>query len=124
MATIIHFDMGADDPERAKKFYQELFGWKFTLLPGPMNYHLIETTGLNGEKGVGGGMAKRENPQQTGITNFIGVVSLDESSKKVTESGGKIIQPKQTLSGWGYLAVCLDTENNVFGLFQEDPDAK
>lgn len=123
MSTIIHFDISAENPERAKAFYEKLFGWKIQPLPGPMNYYLIETTDLKGEKGIGGGMAKRENPQQTGINNFMGVASIDESAKQVIELGGKIIQPKQAVPGWGYLALCMDTENNVFGLFQEDTNA-
>ena len=40
MATIIHFDVSADNPMRAKGFYEKLFDWKFELLPGPMNYYL------------------------------------------------------------------------------------
>lgn len=124
MATIVHFDISAENVERAKKFYQEIFDWKFISMSGPMNYTLIETKDLNGEKSVGGGMAKRENLEQTGITNFMGVISLDESVKKVIELGGRITQQKQVVPGWGYMAVCMDTENNAFGLFQEDVNAK
>lgn len=124
MATIVHFDISAENVERAKKFYHEMFDWKFIAMPEPMNYTLIETNDLKGEKSVGGGMAKRENPQQTGMINFMGVISLDESVKKVIELGGKITQQKQTVPGWGYMAACMDTENNAFGLFQEDVNAK
>lgn len=124
MATIVHFDLSADNPERAKKFYEELFSWKFNLLPGPMNYYLIETKDLQGNTGIGGGLSKRENPEQNGINNFIGVASIDESLKKVTELGGKVIQPKQPIPGWGALALCMDTENNIFGLFEETNNSK
>jgi len=124
MAAIIHFDLSADNLIRAKEFYEKLFDWSFQLLPGPMNYYLIETKDLQGKSGVGGGMSKRENPTQVGITNFFGVASIDQSVRKVEELGGKVIQPKQVLPGWGYLAVCLDTENNSIGLFQEDKNIK
>ena len=124
MATIVHFDISADEPDRAKKFYEALFGWKIALLPGPMNYHLIETTDLAGQQSIGGGISKRENPQQTGIVNYIGVPSIDESTLKVKNNGGQLIQAKQTIPGWGYLALCVDTENNTFGLFQEDKNAR
>jgi uncharacterized protein len=118
MATIVHFDLSADDPDRAGKFYSDLFGWKFTLLPGPMHYYLIGTSDLNGNPGPGGGMSKRTEPGQ-GIVNFIGVSSIDQSLEKVKQLGGKIIQDKQPVPGYGTLAVCLDTENNPFGLFEE-----
>jgi len=41
MPTIVHFDLPADDVERAKKFYEKLFDWKFDKVPMP--YYLIET---------------------------------------------------------------------------------
>ena len=123
MPTIVHFDISADDIKRAKKFYEELFNWKIELLPGPVEYYLIETTTLNGERGVGGGMAKRNKPDDK-ITNFVGVNSVDEYTARVEKLGGKVIESKWPVSGWGYLAVCLDTENNVFGLWEEDKNAK
>lgn len=93
------------------------------MVPGPVLYYLIETTDLNGEKAVGGGMAKRDRSEQN-ITNFIGVDSIDEYINKIEQLGGKIIESKHVVSGWGYLAVCLDTENNVFGLWEENRKAK
>lgn len=120
MATLVHFDLSADDPVRAKKFYEELFDWKFEILTGPTNYYLIETKDLEGKPGIGGGMSKRQAPQQAGITNFIGVKSIDDSVKKVLKLGGQIVQPKQVLPGWGFLALCKDTEDNVFGLFSAE----
>lgn len=120
MATIIHFDISVDDTNRARAFYETLFEWKFTLLPGPPEYFLIETKNLDGKAGIGGGMAKREGPQPATITNFIGVASLDITLEKVKMLGGKVIQHRQSVPGWGYLAVCTDTENNTFGLFEQE----
>ena len=124
MPTIVHFDIAADDPERAKKFYTKLFGWKMETPPGPpMEYYLIETTTLEGEEGVAGGLGKREAPEQK-ITNFVGVPSVDEYLAKVEKLGGKIVAPKMAVPGWGYLASCMDTENNMFGLWEEDEKAE
>ena len=121
--SIIHFDIPADNPERAKNFYSEIFGWKIEKLPGPLEYYMIETTYLNGEQGIGGGMAKREMPDQR-ITNFIEVPSVDEYIVKIEKLGGKVVEPKTVLPEWGYLAVCLDTENNLFGIWEENENAK
>jgi predicted enzyme related to lactoylglutathione lyase len=123
MPTISHFDVAVDDVERAIKFYKELFGWKFTQPPGPIPYHLIETEDSDGKPGVGGGLGKRELPEQR-ISVYIGVDSVDRYSANVEKLGGKIVQPKMTVPGWGYLAICLDTENNTFGLWQDDTNAK
>ncbi len=86
MATFVHFDMSVDDPERAKRFYRELFDWEFEDLPPAMNYYLIHTKGLDGKEGLGGGMAKRETPDQ-GSTNFIGVKSIDDICKRIEQLG-------------------------------------
>ncbi len=123
MPTIVHFDVAADDPTRAKKFYEGLFGWKMDNPPGMTDYYLIETQDLNGESGVGGGLGKRGEPGQR-ITSYIGVDSVEEYTAKVEKLGGKMVQRKMTVPGWGYLAICLDTEDNMFGLWQEDKNAK
>ena len=123
MPTIVHFDVATDDPERAKKFYEALFDWKMESPPGMTDYFLIETTDLEGNRGVGGGLGKRGEPSQR-ITSYIGVSSIEEYVAKVEKLGGKVIQSKMTVPGWGYLAICFDTEDNMFGLWQEDKDAK
>jgi predicted enzyme related to lactoylglutathione lyase len=126
MPTIVHFEVPADDVERSRKFYSDLFGWKMEKWPGMesgMEYWIINTTDNEGSKAVGGGMMKRQNPQQ-GITNFIDVTSVDEYSAKVQSLGGKIVAPKQAVPTMGYFAVCLDTENNTFGIWETNPNAK
>jgi predicted enzyme related to lactoylglutathione lyase len=123
MANIVHFDLPVDDLERAKKFYSELFDWKIEKAPGPIEYYFIETTDEKGNKGLGGGMAKRGSPEQR-ITNYISVDSVDEYMKKVEDHGGKIIGEKMTVPGFGFLAVCQDTEQNTFGLWEVDTRAK
>lgn len=120
MPTLVHFDISADNLERAKKFYKELFGWSIHSMPGFSDYFEIETTDLNGKNGVGGGLTKRDQKQQKGITNFIGVNSIDETIEKVVLFGGTVIQPKQIIPGYGCLAVCSDTEDNIIGLFEEN----
>jgi len=123
MATIAHFDIPVDNVERAKRFYESLFDWTIEKTPGEMPYWFIGTTDLNGQKSVGGGMAKREKAGQQ-ITNFIGVRSIAECLERVKDLGGDVLQPKTPIPGWGHLAVCLDTEGNTFGLWEEDQKTK
>ena len=118
MATVIHFDISANNLERAKIFYQKLFGWKIEkFTESPQDYYLIETQTATGEKGITGGIALREKDYQK-ITNFIQVDSINESIEKVKELGGQIIEPKTTIPTVGYIAGCKDTENNIFGLIE------
>lgn len=123
MATIVHFDVPAEDIQRAKIFYEKLFEWKIEPVPGPMEYYNIFTHDENGKESIGGGMGKRGQPEQK-ITNYIGVPSIDEYIKRVQDIGGKIIMPKTTIPGFGYLATFLDTEGNTLGLWETDPNAK
>ena len=116
MPTICHFNIPVDDIERARAFYSDLFGWKIEKLPGPMEYYNIDTSTMD-QEGVGGGMAMRDDPQE-GIVNYIDVSSVDDHCAKVTQLGGKVVVPKMPIPGFGFLAVCLDTENNVFGLWE------
>ena len=122
MPRIIHFDIPADDPARAQKFYQDTFGWKFDKWNGPMEYWMIKT-GDDKQPGINGGLAKRM-PGQLGATNTIDVPSIDEFTKKIQSKGGKVIVPKMAIPGVGYFAQCLDTEGNIFGIIQMDQNAK
>ena len=123
MATIVHFDLPADDPERAKTFYTSLFGWRFALAPGWEDFYFITTSASDGSPGVGGGLGKRGAPGQN-ITNYIGVPSVDSCLGDVVRLGGKVLLRKTAVQKFGYLAVCEDTEGNTFGLWEEDPGAK
>jgi len=123
MTTIVHFDVPAEDLKRAKIFYEKLFEWKIEPVPGPMEYYNIVTKDENGKEGIGGGMGKRGQPEQK-ITNYIGVSSIDEYVKKVQDLGGRIIMPKTTIPGFGYLATFLDSEGNTLGLWETDSSAQ
>jgi len=117
MTSIVHFEIPADDIQRAKTFYSDLFGWRMESMPG-MDYTMIDTFGA-----PGGGMMKRMHPEQQ-IINYIGVPSVDEYAAKAEKLGGKIIVPKMAVPGMGYFVVCLDTENNAFGIWEIDMKAK
>jgi predicted enzyme related to lactoylglutathione lyase len=127
MPTIVHFEIPADDVERSKKFYSDLFGWKIEIWPGSTvddkEYWMITTTDEKGNKALGGGMMKRQMSQHQN-TNFIDVESVDEYSSKVQQLGGKVAVPKMSVPGMGYLAYCLDTENNSFGIWETNESAK
>ncbi len=121
MPRVIHFEVAADDPDRAVKFYQNLFGWKIDKWDGPQDYWLV-TTGAKKEPGIDGAIMRRM-PGMTTI-NTVDVSSVDEFTQKVVAAGGKVVMPKDTIPGVGYFAYCADTEGNVFGMMQNDPSAR
>ncbi len=122
MATVVHIDVPADDTGRAKKFYEQLFGWKFEAWPG-MDFYLFSSTNLDGTPGVGGGMGKRMDPAQR-MMNYYGVGSIEEVMKQVKKFGGKVVSQKMAVPGFGYMVTCADTEGNPFGLWEENKAAK
>jgi predicted enzyme related to lactoylglutathione lyase len=121
MPSIVWFEIPADNVERAKKFYGDLFDWKIERLPGPQEYWHINTGG--GDDTPDGGLMKRQQPQQ-GITSYVGVSSVDESAAKVEKLGGKICRPKTAVPEMGYFVTCQDPENNMFALWEKNESAK
>jgi predicted enzyme related to lactoylglutathione lyase len=83
-----------------------------------MDYMIIDTYGA-----PGGGMMKRMHLDLQ-ITEYIGVPSVDEYSAKVEKLVGKIIVPKRAIPVMGYFVICMDTENNAFGIWEMNPTAK
>jgi predicted enzyme related to lactoylglutathione lyase len=120
MPRVVHFEISADDPERAVAFYTSVFGWSVTKWPGPKDYWLVKTG--EGTPGIDGGIFKRMGP--VGHVNSIDVPSVDEYVAKVEAAGGKVAMPKMAIPGVGWLAYCQDTEGSIFGLHQPDRNAK
>jgi predicted enzyme related to lactoylglutathione lyase len=121
MARVVHFELAADDPERAVQFYEKVFGWKIQKWDGPQDYWLA-TTGEQGTPGIDGAIMRRD-PGLPPTVNTIDVEQLDDSIAKVTSNGGKVVVPRMTLPNVGYFAYCQDTEGNTFGMMQNDPAA-
>jgi predicted enzyme related to lactoylglutathione lyase len=121
MPRPIHFDISADDPERAVAFYGNVFGWKFDKWDGPMEYWMVQT-GENGEPGIDGGLSRRSENSGP-VMNTIGVPDADVYVAKITGQGGTIVMPKSAIPGVGWFVAATDTEGNAFGLMQSDPNA-
>ena len=121
MSRVTHFEIPADNPERAIKFYKKVFGWKIEKWDGPIEYWLI-MTGPEDEPGIDGGLARREDPD-TVVENIIDVKDLDQSIKEVEANGGTIVRPKMAVPGVGWMAYFIDTEGNIFGMMETDLQA-
>ena len=121
MPRVVHFEIPVDDPERAASFYERVFAWKIAKWDGPEDYWMI-TTGEADQPGINGGFQKRVGQGVT--TNTIDVPSVDAYVSQVVKAGGKVALPKMAVPGVGYLAYCIDTEGNVFGMMESDESAK
>jgi len=121
MPRVVHFELQADDPERASGFYTAVFGWDIKKWKGPMDYWLV-TTGPKDGPGIDGAIMRRMSPGGSTI-NTIAVEDLDAAVRKLTKAGGKVITQKQTIPGVGLFCYCADTEGNTIGLLQSDMKA-
>lgn len=122
MDKVVHFEIPADNLERAQGFYRQAFGWALNSVPG-MGYTLVQTTesgkdGSPAEPGaINGGMLARQAP----ITNpviTVQVDSIDDSIKQIEKLGGRVVRGKQPVGDMGFAAYFRDTEGNVVGLWQ------
>jgi uncharacterized protein len=120
MARVIHFELTADDPERLVAFYTDVFGWKAHKFGGPVDYWLVSTG--EGSPGIDGGVRRRQ-PEDPNTINTLGVEDLDAAVEKVTAAGGKVVMPRDTVHGVGYLAYCQDPQGTMFGMMQSDESA-
>jgi predicted enzyme related to lactoylglutathione lyase len=114
--SVVHFEIFASDVERARKFYERVFGWRFEV-GGPPDFYLI-TTGDDQDPGLTHGLiAKRRAPAAEGSLNAfrvtIAVRSLAESMAAIEAAGGKLRSPATLVPEVGQVAEFADTEGNV-----------
>ena len=123
MDSIVHFEIPADDPQRAREFYSKAFGWEVTPMP-EMNYTMISTApsdenGMPTKIGmINGGMPKRGQPIDQ-IVVTVNVQSIDDALTRVEKLGGKRVGDKMAVGDMGWSAYFKDTEGNVVGLWQQ-----
>ncbi len=55
-----------------------------------------------------------------GFVSIVAVDSIDDILGKIEKFGGKIMQPKMNVPKVGWLAYCMDTEGNMFGVLQPE----
>ena len=121
--NLSHFAIECDDVERAKRFYEAVFGWRIQAW-GPPDYYQI-FTGTAEQPGILGDLRTRREPLAgTGCRGFeatINVASLADIMAAVEANGGRIVSKPYRIEGVGDLAYFEDTEGNRAGLMQFDP---
>ena len=130
MNRVVHFEIQVEEPERAIKFFQTVFGWTFEQW-GEEKYWMIMTAPKDSkELGINGGLLLRSakiSSTEGGINAYvctIQVENFDDIAKKIAEAGGKVATPKFAFVGMAWQGYFFDTEGNTFGLHQTDKNAK
>ena len=131
MSRPVHFEIQADDVERAREFYGTVFGWSFedySAITGSPYWGVV--TGEQSEPGIDGGLLQRPAPApapEQGTNAYvctIGVEDYDTTHEAIEKAGGTVALPKQALPGMAWQGYYLDTEGNTFGVHQPDPEAR
>ncbi len=137
MNRVVHFEIMADDMDRAQKFYEAAFGWTFqqlgeeyggyrTIMTGPSMDDMAKGVKME-DIGINGGMMKRNAPlpengkSPNAFTCIIGVSNIDESMQKIEAAGGVPQSDKTDIPNVGQLRYYKDTEGNIFGIIQPAP---
>jgi uncharacterized protein len=119
MNGIAHFAINADDVPATRRFYETVFGWRFSAF-GPPDFFRIETP-----DGPNGAIQKRREllPGQPtiGFECTIEVPDVDATARTVTDAGGRILMDRTTIAGVGDLIFFADPSGNVVGAIQYLP---
>jgi predicted enzyme related to lactoylglutathione lyase len=124
MARPVHFEIHADDPQRAIAFYTDVFGWTVNQY-GDQPYWLV-STGPSEEPGIDGAILPRTGERPAvgapvvGMVNTMQVADLDASLAKAFDRGGLLALDKMVIPGVGTVAYVLDSEANVIGMLEPE----
>ena len=121
--TLAHFSINADNVERARAFYEKVFGWKFHAW-GPPGFYQIEATGSPVMGALQGRRELVKGQPTVGFECTIAVPSIDKAEKAVKAAGGKVLLERSVIVGVGTLMFFQDPEGNLFGAMQYDQAAE
>ena len=119
---VVHFEIPADDPERAQEFYRSAFEWDISSMPD-MGYAILVGTptdeqGRPKEPGsINGGMLRRSEEVGTPVIT-IAVEDIDKALETIGSLGGSTVLPKSPVMDMGFAAYFKDSEGNLMGLWQ------
>jgi len=120
MNSVVHFEIPATKPERAKEFYKKVFGWSifdFDEETALVTTTESEETGLPKTPGAINGSLYRSDGSKT-VTAVINVEDINAHIRTVESNGGKLVDAPVTVPGMGMYARFKDTEGNLMGLWQ------
>jgi predicted enzyme related to lactoylglutathione lyase len=125
MRKVVHFEIPADDVERAKGFYGAVFGWQLqTMSMGEGEYTIVMTTPVDEQSqqptepgGINGGMMQRTTELSSPIIT-IDVEEIDQALKEIEAEGGSTVTPRTPIPGMGAFAYFKDPEGNIMGLWE------
>ncbi len=120
-ASVTHFEIYAEEPEKLAEFYRELFGWTIEKAMA-VDYFRIRT-GSGDDKSIQGGLLHRPISSPHSWVHYVWVESIDEAIARVVMLGGRIVRPKAAVPKTAWYTIVEDPEGNIFGIYQRDATA-
>jgi predicted enzyme related to lactoylglutathione lyase len=120
-ASVTHFEIYAEQPEKLAEFYRELFGWEIDKATA-VDYFRIRT-GSGDDKSIQGGLLQRPIPAPQSWVHYVSVEVIDEALARVVALGGKVVRPKAAVPKTAWYAIVEDPEGNIFAVYQRDASA-
>lgn len=128
---VSHFEIHAENPERAAEFYTKVFGWEIKKWEGgQMEYWMVMTGDREAPGGINGGLMRRMGAAPTNgqaVNAYVCTMTIDnydEIEAKILANSGTLAMPKMALIGMAWQGYYKDTEGNIFGIHQPDTNAK
>ena len=118
-AKFRHLALNADDVERAKAFYETVFGWRFEPW-GPPEYYQAFNAGDGAIAALQHRRELKPGVRMAGFEATMSVEDLDASMAAIGAAGGRILAPPIYIEDVGRLAYFEDTEGNLVGVMQYD----
>ena len=127
MSQVAHFAINADEVNRALRFYENVFGWKFQAY-GPPDFFMVDERSAKTTVALRGSLQKRREivpgVAMRGFECTISVDDIETTAAAVQKNGGRIVMQICTLAGIGRLLFFQDPEGNIAGAMQYDSNAE
>ncbi len=119
ISEVVHFEIPARNPERLRRFYTAVFGWKFKNSAAQNMQYWNITTGTKHSPGVEGGLYKKGSKNQTPV-NYIATTDIEETMERIEHAGGHVTVGDRKTPGHGRTALGVDPEGNPIGVFESE----
>jgi hypothetical protein len=112
---IVHFEIRSEDPDAARAFYCELFGWSYP--PGGIDGYTYVDSGVPAGT-IPGGISPTQGVGSL-VTVFAGVQNVQDALDKATALGATVVQAATKVPGVTF-GLFRDPQGNVVGVAAQD----
>jgi hypothetical protein len=114
---VVWFEIYVEDMERAKKFYENVFQVKLEKLNNPA-LELWAFPIAKDAAGCSGALIKMPGFASGANSTLVyfNCVDCAVEAGRVVKAGGRIEKEKFSIGEYGFIALAIDTERNMFGL--------